>query len=44
MQNSDFLVDKYKKLLYLKKRKNFEKVFDNFFADAREKRFRAGTF
>ena len=31
MQNSDFLVDKYKKLLYLKKRKSFEKSLRQFF-------------
>ena len=30
MQISDFLVDKYKKLFYLKKLKSFSKAFDNF--------------
>ena len=30
MRISDFLVDKDKKLLYLKKHKSFKKVFDNF--------------
>ena len=36
MQNPDFLVGKYKKLLYLKKR--------TFFVDSRQKKFRVGTF
>ena len=44
MQISDFLVDKYKKLLYLKKNKSFSKGLLQFFADSREKKFRVGTF
>ena len=39
MQVFDFLVDKYKKLLYLKKHKSFLKGFRSSYSDSREKKF-----
>ena len=41
---SDFLVDKYKTLLYLKKHESFQKGLPELFADFREKEFRVGNF
>ena len=43
MKIPDFLPDKYQKLLYLKKRKSFQKGHREFFAYVREKTFRAGN-
>ena len=44
IQISDFLVHKYKRLLYLKKHKSFKKVFYNFFAESSEKMFSVGRY
>ena len=44
IQIPDFLVEKYKKLFYLKKHKIFKKVFYNFVQVLANKKFRAGIF
>ena len=44
MQISDFLVEKYKNLMYLKKLKRFLKSLLWFFADSHEKKFRGRYF